>query len=294
MPTSQERSKVIKQISATSIAVNIILAVFKLLAGVIGHSAAMLSDAVHSFSDVFSTFIVLIGAKVSGKPADEGHPYGHERFESVAAIILAVVLAATGLGIGWSAVNSIRTGAYAESTAPGVVALVAAVVSIALKEAMYWYTIRGAKKINSPALKADAWHHRSDALSSVGALIGIGGARLGYAILDPVASLVICLFVLKAAWDIFDGALDQMTDHAADPETENAMAELVLDTPGVLSLDLLQTRQFGAYLYVDVEIGLDGSLTLDAAHDIAQQVHDDLEDQFPTVKHCMVHMNPAE
>lgn len=280
------------RVSRQSLMVNLLLSAGKLAAGILGHSAAMVSDAVHSASDVFSTLIVMVGLKLSGRAADRNHEYGHERLECVAAILLAVVLAATGAGIGLSGIQSIRSAQALP--VPGQMALWAAVLSIAVKEAMYWYTRWAAHKCGSAALMADAWHHRSDALSSVGSLVGIAGARLGVPVLDPIASLVICLFILKAAVDIFRQAIEQLTDQAASPKLEREMQVLVLQQNGVRSLDLLKTRQFGSRLYVDVEFSADGSLSLVEAHRIAQTVHDQIEGAFPMVKHCMVHVNPVE
>ncbi|MGN0578820.1 MAG: cation diffusion facilitator family transporter, partial [Ruminiclostridium sp.] len=189
-----EFQRVANKVSIVTIIGNVALSLVKLLAGIIAHSGAMISDAVHSASDVFSTFVVIIGIRLASKEPDKEHPYGHERMECVAAIILAVVLFITGLGIGADALNKILGGSYNDLQAPGVLALIAAVVSIVSKEAMYWYTRHYAKKIDSGAIMADAWHHRSDALSSVGALIGIGGAMLGFPVMDSIASLVIFFF----------------------------------------------------------------------------------------------------
>ena len=288
----RQHEKVAVSVSAVTIAINLALAGFKFLAGFLAHSGAMISDAVHSASDVLATFIVILGVKLAGRDADRDHPYGHERLECVAALILAVILGATGLGIGWSGIRKI-TGS-GELAVPGLLALIAAVVSIVVKEAMFWYTWLAAKKIDSSALKAEAWHHRSDALSSVGSFAGILGARLGFPALDPVASVVICLFILKAAWDILADALGKMTDHACPPAMEQEMADVILAQPGVLGLDTLNTRLFGDRVYVDVEIQADGDLPLKVTHATAQAVHDTLECQFPQVKHCMVHVNPAE
>ena len=199
LKSENEFEKAAMKVSAVSIVANVLLSAFKLLAGILASSGAMVSDAIHSASDVISTVVVIIGIRLSGKASDKEHPYGHERMECVAAIILATILAFTGLGIGYTAVAKILSGNYGELTVPGVLALVAAVVSIAVKEGMYWYTRSYAKKINSSALMADAWHHRSDALSSVGALVGIAGARLGYPVCDAIASLCICFFIEKAA-----------------------------------------------------------------------------------------------
>ena len=218
--TESEFRKVANRVSFITIAGNVMLSVVKLLAGIIAHSSAMISDAIHSASDVFSTFVVIIGIKLSSKKADREHPYGHERLECVAAIILAMVLFITGLGIGVDAFKNIVQGKYNDLQTPGMLALVAAIVSIVSKEGMYWYTRFYAKKIDSSALMADAWHHRSDAFSSIGALIGICGARLGFPIMDSVASLVIFVFIVKAAYDIFKDALDKMVDHSCDEETE--------------------------------------------------------------------------
>lgn len=282
------------KVSNLSIIVNLFLSVIKLLAGVISNSTAMISDAVHSASDVFSTVIVIIGFSLSSKKADKEHPYGHERMECVASIILAVILALTGLEIGKTAVSPIINGTVENIKTPGILALAAAILSIIVKELMYRYTIFYAKKINSTSLKADAWHHRSDALSSIGAMIGIGGARLGYSIFEPIASLVICIFIIKAAYDIFKDAVDKMVDKSCDDETEQAMARVIEEEKEVEALVSLQTRMFGSRVYADVVIAVNGNISLTEAHEIAEKVHDDIESNFPSVKHCMVHIDPAE
>lgn len=289
---TKKQKKIATQISAVSIIANVVLSVFKLVAGIVGKSGAMISDAVHSASDVVSTVVVLIGVHLSSKEADKEHPYGHERLECVAAIVLSVILFATGAGIGIKGVQTLVAGVTHTQATPGFLALLAAIVSIAVKESMYWLTIAAAKKINSSALKADAWHHRSDSLSSIGALIGIIGARMGYPVLDSVASVVIALFVMKAAFDIFMDAVNKMVDQSCDEETEESMKELILSQENVLGLTSLQTRLFGSRIYVDAEIEADGNLTLIKAHDIAENVHDAIEREFVLVKHCMVHVNP--
>ena len=289
-----EFRQVANRVSLVTIIGNVALSVIKLLAGIIAHSSAMISDAVHSASDVFSTFVVIIGIKLASKKPDKEHPYGHERMECVAAIVLAMVLFITGLGIGLEAVKNIIHGNYGDLQVPGVLALIAAIVSIVSKEAMYWYTRYYAKKIDSSALMADAWHHRSDAFSSIGALIGIGTSRLGYPVMDSIASLVIFVFIVKAAFDIFKDAIDKMVDHSCDEEIEKQIYECVMKNENVLGIDLLQTRVFGNKIYVDVEIQADASYTLQKAHDIAEAVHDDIEESFPKVKHIMVHVNPAK
>ncbi len=294
MKKEEEFERVAMRVSAVSIIANFALTVFKLSAGILAHSGAIISDAIHSASDVFSTIVVIIGIRISRKESDKNHPYGHERLECVAAIVLATILAFTGLGIGYSALRQIAGGDYANLTVPGRLALVAAAVSILVKEAMYQYTKINARRIDSGALMADAWHHRSDALSSVGALIGIGGARLGFPILDPVASVVICVFIEKAAYEIFMDAVDKMVDKACDEETEAALRECAATQEGVLGVDLLHTRVFGNKIYVDIEICADGGETLRRAHETAERVHDSIEKNFPKVKHIMVHVNPGE
>ncbi len=282
------------RVSVLTIIVNIILSLGKLVCGIVANSSAMVSDAIHSASDVFSTVVVMIGIRLSAKEADREHPYGHERIECAAAIILAVILLFTGFGIGIDAAKSIIWGESAELKVPGTAALVAALVSIVVKEAMYWYTRHYAKRLDSGALMADAWHHRSDAMSSVGALIGIGGAMLGFPIMDPLASIVIFVFIAKAAYDIFMDAINKMVDRACDEETEKRLAECVLRNKDVIGIDLLKTRIFASKIYVDIEISANGSCTLEEAHAIAYDVHNDIETTFPNVKHIMVHVNPCK
>ena len=284
--------KIATKVSIVTIIWNFVLSVVKLLVGIIAHSNAMISDAVHSASDVFSTIVVIIGIKLASKEPDKEHPYGHERLECVTAIILAMILFVTGLGIGLTATTNIFASDHDRLSTPGVLALIAAIVSILVKEGMFWYTRYYARKIDSDALMADAWHHRSDAFSSIGALIGIAGARLGFPIMDSIASLVIFLFIAKAAFDIFKDAMDKMVDHSCDEETEKAIYECVLRNENVIEIDLLKTRIFGNKIYVDIEIQADASRTLLEAHHIAETVHNDIEQNFPKVKHIMVHVNP--
>ena len=189
--------------------------------------------------------------------------------------------------------KNVIEGDYKHLAVPGILALVAAVVSILSKEAMFWYTRINAKKIDSGALMADAWHHRSDALSSIGALIGIAGARMGFPVADSIASLVICLFIEKASYDIFKDAIDKMVDKACDENTEESIEKCVLSEEGVLGIDLLRTRTFGNKISVDVEIRANGDKTLWETHAIAENVHNSIEQKFPKVKHIMVHVNPA-
>lgn len=289
----KSKEKITMKVSRNTIIGNVVLSVFKLAAGIIGNSAAMLSDAVHSLSDVLSTVIVMIGVKLSNQKADKQHPYGHERFECVVAIVLAIILGATGLGIGYGGIRTIAAGSYDQIAIPGIIALAASIVSIVVKEVMYWYTIAAAKQTDSGALKADAWHHRSDAFSSVGSLAGIAGARLGFPVLDSVACIVICIFIFKVAFDIFVDAIGRMTDRACDEQMIEQLQTVVQQQEEVFAIDEMKTRLFGDRVYVDLEISVDGSMPLSSSHEIAHQVHDAVEMQFPQIKHCMIHVNPV-
>lgn len=223
--------------SLCSILGNSVLSGFKLFAGIAGHSGAMISDSIHSFSDVLTTFIAWFGVKISRKAPDQAHPYGHERLECVASLLLGAVLLLTGLGVGKSGMQNILSGRYETLATPGLIALVAAVVSIVGKEAMYWYTRHYAKLIHSSAFMADAWHHRSDAFSSIGSLIGIAGARMGFPVLDSVASVVICLFIIKVAYDIMKDAIVKMLDTSCGEEFEHQIRDFAAAQEGVVGVD---------------------------------------------------------
>ncbi len=292
--TADVAERTAMHVSRVSMILNLALSALKLIAGIVASSSAMISDAVHSASDVFSTLIVMVGVKMSGKEADKEHPYGHERMECVAAIILSGILLFTGLGIGTEGMEKITARSYETLAAPGALALAAAVLSIVLKEWMFWYTKMWAEKIGSGALMADAWHHRSDSLSSIGAFVGILGARMGYPVMDALASVVIALFIMKAAYDIFKDAVNKMVDKSCDEDTQQKIRQMVLSVSGVLGIDELITREFGNRIYVDLEIVADGSRTLRETHAIAEAVHDRIEKAFPDVKHIMVHVNPDE
>ncbi len=291
---AKQNEKIVMRVSFYSMATNIALSIFKVLAGFLAHSGAMVSDGIHSASDVFSTVVVMVGYHLAGKESDENHQYGHERIECVAAILLSMILCITGFAIGLAGFRKIIGQESISLEAPGLLALAAAVLSILVKEAMYWYTRGAAKKVNSAALMADAWHHRSDSLSSIGSMAGIIGARLGYPVCDPIASVIICVFIVKAAYEIFKDAVDKMMDTACDTETLENMRRVITAQEGVLGIDRLQTRLFGARIYVDVEIAADGELPLREAHVIAERVHNAIENSFEEVKHCMVHVNPKD
>lgn len=284
---------VIRKLSLVSVFGNVILSGFKFFAGIAGNSHAMISDSIHSFSDVLTTLIAWIGVKLSKKESDSAHPYGHERLECVASLILGIVLMATGLGIGKSGLENILIQSNESAVIPGAIALCAALVSITGKEAMFWYTRYYAKLINSSAFMADAWHHRSDAFSSIGSLIGVAGAMMGFPVMDSVASVVICLFILKVSYDILKDAIVKLLDTSCGEDYEKRLREYVSAQNGVICVDMLRSRMFGNKIYVDLEIQVDGSKCLREAHEVAEQVHSNVERQFPDVKHIMVHVNPA-
>ncbi|MDC7293263.1 cation diffusion facilitator family transporter [Butyrivibrio sp. DSM 10294] len=286
-----DEKTIVKKVSKVGIFGNVLLSAFKLIAGLLGNSGAMVSDAVHSLSDVFATFIAYLGVRMSMQPEDEEHPYGHERLESAASLILGVILAVTGLSIASTGVHKLMAGE--EIPVPTILPIIAAVVSIVTKEAMFWYTMYYARKLDSSAFKADAWHHRSDAISSVGSFIGIGLARLGFPVMDPIASLFICIFILKVAYDISKDAFVKMLDTSCGKEFEDNLREFIEKQPGVQQVDLLHTRQFGNKIYIDLEIAAKRDSTLVEAHDIAESVHNSVEQQYPNVKHVMVHVNPG-
>ena len=280
--------------SYISLIVNVLLTVGKFLAGFFGNSMVMIADALHSASDVLSTFIVIAAVKIAGKPADSDHEYGHERFESIGALILSVMLAIIGGSIGLEGIKTLIAGNFNEADIPTFLALGAAIISILVKEMMFQYTKRVGERCRSEALIADAWHHRSDAMSSVGSLIGIGAARFGFTFMDPLASVIVCIFILLSSVKIFLAAVNKLTDHSCPKDVEEEMHNAISKVAGVIEIDVLKTRQFGANCYVDVEISVDAELSLKKAHNIAEEVHHLIETEFDNVKHCTVHVNPFE
>lgn len=288
-----DESAAIRKMSFVSVAGNAVLSGFKFFAGVTGNSGAMISDSIHSFSDVITTLIAWIGVKASKKEADAAHPYGHERIECIASLLLGIVLLGTGLGVGQVGLENIFSGNYQALAVPSAIALVAAVVSIVSKEAMYWYTRYYANLIHSSAFLADAWHHRSDAFSSIGSLIGIAGAMMGYPVLDSVASVAICLFIVKASYDIPKDGVVKLLDTSCGESYDKKMADYISGQEGVVCVDSLRSRMFGNKVYIDLEIQVDGEKSLREAHQVAERIHDDVEKTFPDVKHIMIHLNPT-
>ena len=277
------------KVSVITLIVNVILSIIKLVSGIFGKSNAMISDALHSISDVISTIIVIIGLKISNKANDKEHQYGHERLENVASIILSFLLFVTGVIIGLDGIKNIFNNTFSN---PTIIALLSAILSIIIKEWMYWYTIKVAKKYNSDSLKADAWHHRSDAFSSIGSLIGIGFSMLGFVYMDTVASIIIALFIIKISIDIFKESINKMIDSSCDKETIKKIENVVLKTKGVLEIESLKTRLFGNKIYIDIEICASKKISFEESHKIAHKVHDSVEKNIENVKHCMVHINP--
>lgn len=286
--------KIISRVTTVGIVGNVILVVFKLYAGIAGKSEAMVSDAVHSLSDVLATFVAFLGLRLSRKEADSAHPYGHERFECLASLALGLILFGTGVGIGINGMRTILAGNYNMIETPSMIAVAAAIVSIVTKEAMFWYTRYYAKKLNSSVFMADAWHHRSDAFSSIGSLAGIVGARLGFPVMDAIACVIICVCILKVAFDIVRDSISKMMDTSCGADWDREMTEFILSCQGVEAVDLLQSRKFGDKIYLDVEIAVDGNLKLKDAHQIAEQVHDKVEENYPNIKHIMIHENPSK
>ncbi len=284
--------KIINKVAIVTIVVNLILSIGKFVAGIVGNSTAMVSDAVHSASDVLSTFIVLIGARIAVKSEDRDHNYGHDKFENIASVILAMMLFATALALGYAGIQSIISATKGEFVKPSYIALVAAIVSIVVKEGMYWYTIYYAKKLDSQALKADAWHHRSDAFSSVASFVGILGAILGALVLEGIATLLIAVLIIKVSYDIVKVVIKQLTDHAAPEELVSKIYKTIDDDEDVKNIDVLKTRISGSIIYVDAEIAVDSSLNIVDAHAIAERVHDKIEQDFKEVRHIAIHVNP--
>ena len=286
--------QIVMRAARNSIGINILLSAFKLFAGITAQSAAMVSDAVHSITDLVSTVIAIIGVKAANKEPDKEHPYGHERFECVATLALAALIVTVGVGIGWTGLQTILSGDYSEIAMPGILALIAALVSIGVKEAVFWYVRAAAKKADSSALMADAWHSRADGLSSIGSFFGILGARMGFPVMDSVAAIIISIFIIKTAVSISIDAIGKMTDKSCSDDVIEEMHSYILEQESVNSVELLRTRMFGNKIYVDVDICVDASNTLSEAHDIAHSVHDAIEKRFTKVKHCMVHVSPSE
>lgn len=289
---NNEYRHVAMKVTNICILCNVLLCLIKMAGGLIAGSSALISDGINSAFDVVSGIIVIVGTGIAGKNPDKEHPYGHERFESVASVILAVILFVTGVFVGHTAIESLVSGAYKNGEIPGKLSIVAALVSMAIKEIMFWYTKAAADRINSLSLKAAAWDHRADVVSTAGALLGIMLSRYGFLAGDLIASLIVCVFIIRSAYKVFREAIGQMTDRSCDDEFLQSLRNCILSVDGVLGIDLLQVRAFGNKYYVDLEIKENGDMRLSDAHRVAEQVHDAIEKQYPVVKHIMIHVNP--
>ena len=293
-----ERNKEIYKVTLVGGAVNVVLLVFKFVAGIVGHSAAMVADAVHSLSDFVTDVIVLVFVHISGKPRDKGHDYGHGKYETLALTIIGMSLLAVALGILYGGVMKIVAWINgAELLAPGKLALWAALLSVVLKEATYRYSIRKAHELDSQAVEANAWHHRSDALSSIGTAVGIGGAIfLGqrWTVLDPVASIIVGLFIVKVSFNLLRDGIGDLMEQSLPEDVEAEILQLAASVPGVTEPHDLRTRRIGNHYAIELHLLVDGDLPLRDAHDKASQVEQLLRSRFGPETHVAVHVEPEE
>lgn len=291
-----ERNKEIYKVTMVGGAVNVVLLLFKFVAGIVGHSSAMVADAVHSLSDFVTDIIVLVFVRISGKPKDKDHDYGHGKYETLAMTIIGVALLIVAVGIEYSGLNKIIVWAQGgELVAPGMLALWAALLSIVLKEAVFRYSMIEARKLNSQAVEANAWHHRSDALSSVGTTIGIGGAIfLGrrWTVLDPVASIIVGLFIMKVSVDLLRNGIGDLMEQSLPDDVEDEILQLAASVPGVVEPHELRTRRIGNHYAIELHILMDGNITLCEAHDKASEVEDVLREHYGQDTHIAVHVEP--
>lgn len=283
----EEASKV----TIVAILWNVFLSAIKIFAGIIGNSTAMIADGIHSASDIITSVGVLIGNKISSKPGDKEHNYGHEKAETLVSFLLSIILIAVAITIGINGAKKIFN--LDDVQIPTIMPLIVAIISIAVKEYQYRITIKVAKKINSPSLKADAWHHRSDAFSSVAAFIGIGGAMIGYKILEPIATIVVAIIVCKVALEIFVNSMNELMDVSISEEEEKQIIEYCKNIEGIKHIKTMRTRKHGAYAYVDLVICVDGNLTVIQGHDIANNLEKKLIEEISLIKGIIVHVEPC-
>lgn len=290
------REKEIYKVTLCGGVVNLLLLVFKFVAGVTAHSSAMIADAVHSLSDFVTDIVVIAFVRISGKPQDEDHDYGHGKYETFATALIGAALLIVGIGIFADSASGIVGFMRGERLeAPGMLAFVAALVSVLSKEAVYRYTVIKGRRLNSKAVIANAWHHRSDALSSVGTMAGIGGAIfLGdtWRVLDPLAALVVSLFVIRVAWQLVKPSIDELLEKSLPKEMEDTITAVILSFKGVRSPHHLRTRYIGNTIAIEVHIRLDGSMTLNEAHDITKRIEAALKEKFGERTHIGIHMEP--
>lgn len=298
MLPQSNREKEIFRVTWTGSIVNFALLVFKFVAGIVGHSAAMVADAVHSLSDFVTDIIVVAFVRISGKPEDEGHDYGHGKYETLATAIIGLILFFVGIGIMFNGAKSIFDTINGKPlAAPSILALTVAALSILLKELLYRYTIHKAKGLNSQAMIANAWHHRSDAFSSIGTFIGIGGAIcLGeqWRILDPLAAIVVSIFIMRVAVQLLKPCVDELLERSLPAETENIILEIIRSFPEVSEPHHLRTRRIGNHLAIEVHIRMNGNTPLAEAHSLASEVEKRLKYEFGKDTHIGIHMEPLK
>ena len=277
---------------------NLVLLSFKFVAGIVAGSSAMVADAVHSLSDFLTDLIVLVFVRIGAKPQDESHDYGHGKFETLAALFVALALVGAAIGIIVSGSLKIARWLQGETLeTPGMLALWAALLSILVKEILFRYTIAKGKALESPAVIANAWHHRSDALSSIGAAIGIGGAILlgqRWAVLDPLASIVVGGMLVKVAWDLLKVSTGELTDSSLSAETEREIEDIFRSFPQVSEPHNLRTRRIGNRIAIESHVRLDGGMTLDEAHDIVSAIEDRIRERFGHGTIVTIHMEPVK
>lgn len=292
------REKQIFRVTFLGSFVNLLLVVFKFIAGIVGHSAAMIADAVHSLSDFITDIIVIIFVAISGKPEDSDHSYGHGKYETLATAVIGIILFFVGVGILISGIKAIVGALQGEPLqAPSLLALIAAVISVVVKEALYHYTVKRGKALDSSSVVANAWHHRSDALSSIGTAIGIGGAVfLGeqWRILDPIAAVVVSIFIIKVAVELIKPCIDELVERSLPEEVEQRIHALILQSPQVSSPHHLRTRRIGSCIAIEVHIRMDGQISLSEAHQVASDIERRLKAEFGEKTHIGIHMEPTK
>lgn len=292
------RKKKIYRVTFVGLAVNLALSGLKLAAGILGRSGAMVADAVHSFSDTATDVVVIAFAKISAKPRDDDHDYGHGKYETLATIFISLALVAVGAGILVNGIGAIRVvidGGLLPR--PGVVALVAAVVSLVVKEMLYRYTIREGRKVSSPSMIANAWHHRSDALSSLGVLAGIGCAYfLGekWRIADPIAALVVAVFIFKIAFDLIRTGLGELLERSLPEDVEHEILQIVTANPAVREPHNLRTRRIGATIAVEVHVRVDGAMSVSRSHELTVEIERRLRTRFGQETMIAIHVEPVK
>ena len=293
----KQRERNIFKVTIVGAIVNFLLIVYKFVAGILGHSAAMIADAMHSVSDFITDIVVIVCVRIANKPKDREHSYGHGKFETLATLIIGFVLLLVGLGIGWSSIGIIWDVVIEgkQLRSPGMIALVAAFVSVISKEVLYWYTAIWGRKLKSPVVVANAWHHRSDAWSSVASILGIGGAILlgnKWTILDPLAALVVSIFIMKIAFGQIKPAVDELMERSLPEEVENEILKIVAGFSKVGQLHNLHTRRIGTRYAIEFHVRMPGNITLSEAHQAVTEIEIKLKEVYGAATHVVIHMEP--